>query len=328
MTEPETGVPANYDESWKTAIEQYFEKFIAFFFPEAHSCIAWERGYEFLDKEFQQIVRDAEVGTRFVDKLLKVWLIEGEEAWLLLHIELQSQTDSGFAKRMFIYHYRIVDRYDREVVSLAILGDEQPNWRPQEYGYGRWGCEMRLRFPIIKLLDYTWESLEASDNPFAVVVMAHRKTQDTTQAASERLKWKLRLIKGLYRRGYDRQDIINIFLVLDSMMRLPEPLEVTFRDEIRQFEEENQMSYISSLERIGRQEGLQQGIQQGIQQGQQEKAKNLIQSLLKSRFGILDEELSSIIDPLTQIPDDEVASLLLTSSREELLSRFGKNTLH
>ncbi|MBW4595512.1 MAG: transposase [Brasilonema angustatum HA4187-MV1] len=320
MTEPETNVPANYDESWKAAIEQYFEAFVAFFFPEAHSCIAWDRGYAFLDKEFQQIVRDAEVGTRFVDKLLKVWLNGGEEAWLLLHIELQSQMDSGFAKRMFIYNYRIYDRYDREVVSLAILGDEQPNWRPQEYGYGRWGCEMRLRFPIIKLLDYSWEMLESSDNPFAVVVMAHRKTQETTQAARERFQWKLRLIKGLYKRGYTRQDIVEIFLVLDIMMRLPEPLEIIFRDTIRQFEEENQMPYISSIERIGREEGL--------REGQHEKAKNLIQSLLKSRFGVLDKELSSIIEPLTQMPDDEVASLLLTSSREELVTRFGQNTLH
>jgi len=59
-------------------------------------------------------------------------------------------------------------------------------------------CEMRLRFPISKLLDYTWEMLASSDSPFALVVMAHRKTQDTTQSAPERLKWKLRLIKGLY----------------------------------------------------------------------------------------------------------------------------------
>ena len=319
MTEPEPSVSANYDESWKVAIEQYFEAFVAFFFPQAHSCIAWERGYDFLDKEFQQIVRDAEVGTRFVDKLLKVWLMSGEEAWLLLHIEVQSQPDSGFAKRMFTYHYRIYDRYDREVVSLAVLGDDQPSWRPQEYGYGRWGCEMRLRFPIIKLMDYSWETLESSNNPFAVVVMAHRKTQDTTHAARERLQWKLRLIKGLYKRGYSRQDILEIFGILDRMMRLPEPLELTLRDELRKFEEENQMPYISSIGRIERLEG--------IQQGQHEKAKNLIQSLLKSRFGVLDEELSSIIEPLTQMPDDEVASLLLTSSREELVTRFGQSTL-
>ncbi|MDF5731512.1 MAG: hypothetical protein PUP92_26785 [Rhizonema sp. PD38] len=69
MTKPETSFSANYHESWKVPIEQHFEEFVAFFFPEAYSCIAWERGYDFLDKEFQQIVRDAEVGTRF-EKLL------------------------------------------------------------------------------------------------------------------------------------------------------------------------------------------------------------------------------------------------------------------
>ena len=80
MTETESNVPANYDEAWKAAIEQYFEAFVAFFFPEAHQDIVWERGYEFLDKELQQIVRDAEAGTSFVDQLLKDWILNGEEA--------------------------------------------------------------------------------------------------------------------------------------------------------------------------------------------------------------------------------------------------------
>jgi len=316
MTETESNVPANYDEAWKVAIEQYFEAFVAFFFPAAHQDIVWARGYEFLDKELQQIVRDAEAGTRFVDKLLKVWLLNGEEAWLLLHLEIQSQTDSGFAKRMFTYHYRIYDRYEREVVSLAVLGDEQKSWRPQEYGYGRWGCSMSLRFPIVKLLDYDLETLETNDNPFAAVVIAHRQTQNTTQNATERLQWKLRLVKGLYRRGYSKQDILELFLVLDRMMQLPEPLEFIFRDSIKQFEEENQMPYVSSIERIGRQEGKQEG------------QKILLQSILKNRFGELDDELSSIIEPLTQMPEDEIVNLALSSSREDLLARFGKSTLH
>jgi hypothetical protein len=323
MTETETSFYANYDESWKVAIEQYFEAFVAFFFPEAYQEIAWDRGYEFLDKEFQQIVQDAEIGKRFVDKLLKVWLRDGEEAWLLLHIELQSQTDSGFSKRMFTYHYRIYDRYGREVVSLAVLGDDQPNWRPQEYAYGRWGCEMRLRFPIIKLLDYTWETLESSDNPFAVVVMAHRKTQDTTQSAPDRLQWKLRLIKGLYQRGYSRQDIIKIFEVLDRMMGLPKPLQLTLRDEIRRFEEEKQMPYISSIGRIERQEGR--------QEGRQEERHDIIRNLLVSRFGVIDEELETIVKLLTDLPMSEFSSLLLslsTLSREELIARFKPNSLN
>lgn len=322
---------ANYDDPWKEALERYFEAFVAFFFAEAHRDIDWSRGYEFLDKEFQQIVREAEVGKRFVDKLVKVWLVDGQETWLLLHIEIQSQTDAAFAERMFTYHYRIFDRYSREVVSLAVLGDEQPGWRPQEYGYGRWGCEMRLRFPIVKLLDYPWEDLDASDNPFASVVMAHRKTQDTTQQFPERLQWKLHLIKRLYRRGYSRQDILELFLVLDRMMRLPEPLELVFRNEIRQFEEENQMPYISSLERIGRQEGLQEGLQEGRQEGRLGERQDIIRTALSTRFGGVDEELETVIEPVTQLPSSEFVNLLLslpTLSREEVLRRFGQSLSH
>jgi hypothetical protein len=319
MTESETSVPANYDESWKAAIERYFEAFVAFFFPQAHQAIAWERGFEFLDQELQQIVRDAKAGTRFVDKLLKVWLADGEETWLLLHIEIQSQTDSGFSQRMFRYHYRIYDRYSREVVSLAVLGDEQSSWRPQEFRYGRWGCEMRLRFPIAKLFDYAWSDLEASENPFAAVVMAHRKTQDTTGDAPERLQWKLSLSKSLYSRGYSKQDIVELLLLLDRMMGLPKPLELIFRDELRQFEEENQMPYMSSFERIGRQEG------------RVEERHDIIRELLISRFGVMDDELEAIVEPLTELPTSEFSSMLLslsTLSREELLARFARNTLH
>src|SRR5262249_38461360 len=30
------------------------------------------------------------------------------------------------------------DRYQRQVVSLAVLGDERPGWRPDAFGYARW----------------------------------------------------------------------------------------------------------------------------------------------------------------------------------------------
>jgi hypothetical protein len=73
---------------------------MAFFFPTAHAGIDWTRGYEFLDKDLQRVVRDAEMGRRLVDKLIRVWRLEGEEAWVLIHIEVQGQVEEGFAKRM------------------------------------------------------------------------------------------------------------------------------------------------------------------------------------------------------------------------------------
>lgn len=172
---------ADYDSPWKEVLERYFEPFMAFFFPQAHSEIDWSRGHEFLDKELQQVVREAEVGRQIVDKLVKVWLKNGAETWLLIHVEVQSQAEAGFGWRMFTYNYRLYDRYSVEVISIAVLADEDLTWRPQEFGYGRWGGETHLRFLTVKLLDYVdqWSQLEQNRNPFAVVVMAHIRAQMT-----------------------------------------------------------------------------------------------------------------------------------------------------
>jgi hypothetical protein len=51
MTEQRT----DYDNPWKQVIEDFFPDFLEFFFPEAYAVIDWTRGYEFLDKELQQL---------------------------------------------------------------------------------------------------------------------------------------------------------------------------------------------------------------------------------------------------------------------------------
>lgn len=63
----------DYDSPWKEILDRYFAAFLSFFFPAIHQDIDWKRGYEFLDKELQQVARDAELGRRYADKLVKVW---------------------------------------------------------------------------------------------------------------------------------------------------------------------------------------------------------------------------------------------------------------
>jgi hypothetical protein len=69
------------------------------------------------------VVRDAEFGRRYADKLAEVYTLDGAKAWVLVHIEIQGQPDPAFAERMYVYHYRLFDRYRRDVVSLAVLTD-------------------------------------------------------------------------------------------------------------------------------------------------------------------------------------------------------------
>ena len=108
---------ADLDSPWKEVLEAYFPQAMQFFFPETAALIDWERPYEFLDKEFQQIAREAEIGKRYADKLVKVWRIQGEELWLLLHVEIQAQAEKKFAERMFTYNFRIFDRFHKPAIS-------------------------------------------------------------------------------------------------------------------------------------------------------------------------------------------------------------------
>ncbi len=262
-------------------------------------------------KELQQLEPDAEIGKLLVDKVAKVWLLEGTEAWVLVHVEVQGRYDTEFAKRMYTYNYRLFDRHQQRVISLAILADERANWRPSSYGYELGGCRVSLEFPAAKILDYEaqWESLAQNTNPFAVVVMAHLKTKATQQNPESRLQWKLSLVRSLYDRGYRRDDVLQLFRFIDWIMVLPEALARGFKEVVRSYEEADRMRYVTSIERLAIEEGIQQGIEQGIEQGIVQASRNYIIQFLQIRFG---EVPTSIVDALNGINDAAVLRSLFT----------------
>ena len=311
-----------YDSPWKEIIETYFRECLEFFFPDAAQGIDWSKSYTFLDKELQKIVRDASLGRRYVDKLVQVWLKNGDQKLVLIHLEVQSDPETNFEQRIYEYHCCLFLSYNCSIASLIILGDERPKWRPKEYKDEIWGCKVNFKFPIVKLLDYKkkWEELEASTNPFATVVMAHLKTKETRKDFQERRKWKLFITTRLYEQGYQKQDIINLFHFIDWVMRLPQDLEKNFLEDLDKYEEKDKMRYVTSVERIGIEKGREEGIQQGIQQG----LVSAIELGLELKFGSEGLELLPEISP---IKDLEVLTAIKdgikkANSLEELRSYY------
>ncbi len=86
-------------------LEDMFPDFLTFLIPNATSLIDFERGFEFLDKELEQVFPPDEdvFKPRHIDKLVKVFTKQGSEHWVLVHIEVQGQRDKAFAQRMFTY---------------------------------------------------------------------------------------------------------------------------------------------------------------------------------------------------------------------------------
>jgi hypothetical protein len=209
------------DTAWKIVLDAYFKDFLDYCLPELYHLIDWSKPWSFLDKELQAITKGNEAGKRLLDKLVKVFLKDGREQWVLLHIEVQNQHDSEFAKRMFTYGYRIFDKYQRLVASCAILADEDKTWRPSSYKLELGGSCLSAEYLLIKLIDYQdkKEELDCSTNPFASVILCQLMALEAIRKTDqERKQIKFMLTKRLYDKSFAKAEIVNLYLFIDWLL--------------------------------------------------------------------------------------------------------------
>lgn len=301
----------DYDTPWKDALQRYFPEFMSFYFPDACEEIDWSVPWSFLDQELAQVVRDAELGVRRVDKLVSVTRRGGADQWVLIHIDVQESFDRSFAERIFVYNYRIYDRYRRPVASLAVLADVSRTWKPDHFGYTLFWCQMRIQFPIIKLNNFASDqvALLRNDNAFALLTVAHLLTQRTRSQPVKRLAAKWTLTRLLYERKWDRQRIIDLFNVIDWMMTISPTLQNELRLNIHDLERKLTMPYMNLFERYGREEGA------------REATRKILTIQLEKRFGALSPPTVTLLE---QAKTDELlnwaAALIDAPSIEQVFS--------
>jgi predicted transposase YdaD len=105
-------------------------------------------------------------------------------------------------------------------------------------------------------------------------------------------------------------------------MSLPKNLEQEFWREIRQLEEETRMPYITSVERLG----IEQGMQRGIEQGMQREGANLVLRLLNRRFGQVTTSVEKQIRQLSVKQLEDLGEALLDFENEaDLLHWLSQN---
>ncbi len=292
---------ADFDGAWKYALEHYFPDFLALFFPDAYQAIDWNVPISFRSTELQQIAPDQQSGKQRADTLVMVQRTDGQPAQIFVHVEVQSQHDGNFAARMFRYHARLFDRDQVPVVSLAILGDEDRDWLPTQFGYAIWGCSLALHFPMVKLCTLDAASLATLRNPFATLTLIHRDAQETRGRPEERMRRKLARFRALFRLGYRPEELRTLIRLLDHLLRLTPGLQEMARATMRQIEREEtgMETLITSFEELAREEGVQEGLAKGRQEGRQEGVqeglakgqRDLVLRQLTHKLGALDEAL-------------------------------------
>ena len=328
---------SNFDSAWKDALEAYFPQFLALLWPDIHEEIDWQYAPVFRDKELQALLRSRARGRLHVDKLVEVRSRDGSHQLILIHVEIQTHNSDGFARRMFDYYYRLSCKHvDRPVVSLAVITEDRlagntnvgigsdAAGRYLTLIHDKYGCQFSFRLPVVYLESWRSQIDElqaiAPNNPFAVVVLAQLTANDSRHGR-QRLVRKTELVRRLYHWKFSRDDVWKLFRILDAIIMLPESLESEFDDELCKIEEETQMTYVTSIERVRlkkeRTLGIKEGEARGEARGFHEGKSNLLIALIARRFGSLPDWASVRIAEADEASLDTWAMQILDAERIE-----------
>ena len=129
------------DYLWKGVLEDVFDDFLRFLYPDADSVFDLSRGITFLDKELEQLFppEDDQFAPKVVDKLAQVYTHDGTEEWVLIHVEVQGTYRKDFAARMFTYYYRILDKYHKRIAETDKYPVQRQGKMRPFFGHNRIG---------------------------------------------------------------------------------------------------------------------------------------------------------------------------------------------
>lgn len=270
------------DQVWKSAIENYFEEFMQFFAPDISRYIDFSKGYVNLDKELAKIAPRSEQKHRRCDELIKVTMKTGEEEYVLIHVEVQGYDDKEFAKRMYQYMYRIYDKYNKKIYPLAIYTHDVKGNQPDRYEEKFFGMELTYKFPTYRAIEQDEIKLGADTNPFATVVLAVWYALKTKENEEQRFKFKRKLSRMLFEKGWDRKRMIELFYYVDNIVRLNDEEKnriVLDEFESEMNEEDVEMKFTfdeTNYAQIIRRKAIEKGKIEGKIETSQEIARNLL----------------------------------------------------
>jgi len=283
------------DLAWKEALTGFLPQFLELFLPQVHRDIDWSHAPEFLESELRSLHRGFKGRRRHADLVVRVHLRSGGLALVVLHFEIQSQRDDDLPLRTRIYNGRLFDRHRCPVYSLLILGDASPSFRPSIYQSRIWDFCVTLEFPVLKLLDWKPRraELEASGNPFALVVATHLAVLETRPDQPDRVARALRLCRLMATHGFSEDQVYGLFRILEAMMPMTDVLNQDFEAGVALLEEELDVTLITRSEL--------KGIKKGREEGREEGRRRSITEFAEARFGAPAPELDAALERVADL---------------------------
>ena len=219
----------DYDELWKDFIAEFWREILEKFIPDLYAKTDLKHEHEFLDKELHEITsalepEDSISRKRYVDELMKIFLQDGSDEWVLLHIEIQDKGGENISLRMFRYYCLIFIRHSRNPAALAILTAKRPKreGEPGIYKSEVFGTSIEYKYNLVKAYALSDEELTSGNSIVDLFIYATKIAAKYRKSRNKKLGYMKIILQLLHDKGFtDRQSMIFI-MFLERVMRLGE----------------------------------------------------------------------------------------------------------
>ena len=314
----------DYDAIWKDFTRDFWRVILKDFIPDLYKAADLEREAESLDKELHELLADDMVkdedqinkqskrSKRYVDNLLKIYLKDGSEEWVLLHIEIQGRGGEMISLRMFRYHCLIFMRHKRHPAAIAILTAKRPKkeGEPGIYSADMFGTKIEYNYHTVKAYEYDDEELLASESPVKLFIYAAKIAAKYRRSDKQKFEYMRKILRVLIDKGWESQDRRRFIMYIESVMSFKKDYSIRFREELNNLTGGKKMrrkTYVEEIYESGIAKGVAQGITQGIAQGIAQgeamgKARGITQghketAIALINLGILtDEQIASVTE--------------------------------
>ena len=228
-----------YDKLWKAMVTAYFHDFLEMFLPELFEQTNLDIPPKFLEQELHAALTDKTI--KVADKLVQVTLKSGEEKWVYVHIEFETDPKKNIGERMFGYYQRIAAKYGRSITAIVIYtGDRIPKISDL-YEEKNFGTRVLYEFNTYKIKEQNEMDLINNPNPFAVFVLANLYVIKTRNNDAQRLTFKEKVYEIAALRNYSREKISQLLIFVLELIQLKPASQQIFDAFINNSKKNNEM---------------------------------------------------------------------------------------
>ena len=245
------------------------------FFPEVSEYIDYSY-LNFLEQETYDVKTEEK---RRIDILVKT-KVYGEEGYVLVHVEPQSQKQGDFNERMFRYYCNLYLKHRLKILPVAVLAHDIKRDEPDQFN---------IDFPFFNVLDFkfmqlhlkkmNWKEYLRRENPVVAALMSKMdySEEEKKQVKKEffRMMLKLEIDEA-------RMEILTTFM--DTYINLKPEEEEEVKEQLLEELPPGEVSkleqLVTSWEKRGKEKGKEEGKEEGKKEGKKERDKEIAKLML------------------------------------------------